>query len=77
VDETDQETSLASKLMLVFMSFETGHPDGYFQHLLFIRNHQIVFRLVSAILNCDIESKTRELGCSKGLLLLLPRAKWI
>jgi hypothetical protein len=26
MDETDQETSLASKLMLAFMSFETGHP---------------------------------------------------
>jgi hypothetical protein len=27
VNERDQEISLASKLMFVFMSFETGHPD--------------------------------------------------
>jgi len=30
MDERHQETSLASKLMFVFMSFETGHPDFAF-----------------------------------------------
>jgi hypothetical protein len=29
-DEINQEESLASKLMFVFMSFETGHPDFAF-----------------------------------------------